>query len=139
MYTKLVADGNIYRNDIYHHGKQNDEIIKMLIENNVVAPDYTIFEMLPVELYSTSLFAYLISSGIDINITFADSFTTRMMSVLELSIMSNNVTMVKFLLENKADVQINNDSPLSLAINAHHIEITNLLIEYGATLGFGTV
>lgn len=132
MYTKLISNGNIFRNDIYQHGKQNAEIIKLLMENNVIVTDQTILEMLSVKLYSTELFAYLISSGIDINYTFKDLFTRKMMSVLEVSVTENNLDLVKFLLENKADVNINNGGPIKFAGNINNMEIMNLLVEYGA-------
>ena len=134
MYTKLIANGDIFRNDIYRHGKQNAEIIKFLMENDVRAPDCTIFEVLPVELYSTELLAYLISSGIDINTTFKDGSMNRITSVLESSIQTGNLEIVKSLLENKADVKINDNGPIKRAKNTHDAEIINLLVEYGASL-----
>lgn len=134
MYTKLIANGDIFRNDIYLHGKQNTEIIKLLIENNVRAPDHTIFEVLPVELYSMEILSYLISSGIDINTTFKDGSMNRITSVLELSIQTGNLEIVKLLLENKADVKINDNGPIKRTKNTHDAEIINLFVEYGASL-----
>ena len=137
-YNKLICN-NIFRNDIFHYGKQHGDIINLLIKYNVKIPDHTVFEILPKKFYTKDFFTYLISNGIDIhkkirmnNIIFCTKTSVKLQSILEASIYWNKIDIVKLLLDNGADLTIIN--PIIIADSINHTKIKKLLLEYGSII-----
>ena len=143
-YHKLINGNNIFRNDIYQWGSFHLDILKLLHSHDMMTVNYTIFETLPSKYYVKDFFTWIISIHIDINQTFCISDTFGSMrnrkklklssgptSVLELSIYLNALDIVKLLLDNGADIKINNGGPMQIAELINNTDIVKLLLEYG--------
>ena len=154
-YGKLINGNTFFRNDIYHWGNQSVNIFKLLSQHNAIITDHTILETLSHKFYSREFVACLISNKFDINTTFCiDCFNSRILifaitddslytklrkepvSILELSVYFGKTDVVQLLLDNGANVSINNNGPITIANLMDHAEIKKLLLEYGAELYF---
>jgi ankyrin repeat protein len=143
-YRKLRGKNNILRNDLYHFGNFHVSIFELLCSKNIVLTNFDIYEILkifPLVFYSKNFLRYIISMGFDINTMFETMFggtiygsvTLELTSILELCVNFNNIHLVKYLLDNGADITINNNGPMQVAnyIGGRE-EIKKLLLEYGA-------
>lgn len=142
-YRKLRGKNNILRNDLYHFGNFHVSIFELLCSKNIILTNsdiYEILKILPQIFFSKNFLRYIMSIGFDINTMFETMFggigsvTIELTSILELCVNFNKICLVKYLLDNGADITINNNGPMQVAnyIGGRE-EIKNLLFTYGAT------
>jgi hypothetical protein len=113
-YVILLEDATtpIFRNDLFNYGKNHLDIFKLLMCNSVPVVNSYIFCILPHAFCNGDIFAYLLLHCTDID----------MDKVLGESINSQNIKVVKFLLDNGANPSIINETKNN--------EIQKLLLEY---------
>lgn len=121
-YAKLIARSNlVFRNDWYHYGSGYANIFNFLTENNTDTPRDIFYDVLDLNYYTNELFVYVFPRDINMKL---NNFE---MSLLDMTISSKSISLIKFLLDNGAEVT---NLAMSMAINYENPEIANLLREY---------
>ena len=138
-YRKLRGTNNILRNDIYNYGTNHKDIFEFLLSKNINLTNLDIVEILeiiPAYFFKLKFVSYIISIGFDINTEFKrDILDFKHTTILELSVYVYDIVLVKYvlvkyILDNGANVTTNNDRLMKIA-EYNSIEIKNLLSTYG--------
>lgn len=138
-YRKLRGLNNILRNDVYNYGIHHKDIFELLISKNINLINLDILEileMMPAYFFKLKFVSYIISIGFDVNTVFKrDVLDFKHATILELSVYVYDIVLVKYLLvkyilDNGANVTTNNDR-LTKIVEHTPIEIKNLLSTYG--------
>jgi ankyrin repeat protein len=138
MYNEIVKDHTIFKDDLYNYGYKHYDILKLLIKHNIPIPLNNIFTMNSKNMIDDDIVLYLIDNGFDLNkktlVANVNSILTcnNYITLLELAVANNKISIVKILLKYGADVNINNNNPIIMAISNGMEDITRLLLEYGA-------
>lgn len=131
-YAKLINNSiDVFRNDYYDFGVDYLDIFKFLIQNNISIPDYTFYEVLNIRYYDVDIFNYIpVDVNIKLNcITKLHGFHSRYL--LKRAVYCGAISVVKLLLENGANVLVNENMKRAHP-SPNKSEITQLLEQYNA-------
>lgn len=130
-YVKLINNSvDVFRNDYYNFGVDYLDIFKFLIQNNIQIPNYTFYEVLYIRYYDVDIFNYYMPSDVNIklnSISKTNKYCYRYL--LKRAIYCGAISVVKLLLENGANVLVNENMKRSHP-SPNKLEIIQLLEQY---------
>lgn len=127
-YEKLINNLDIFRNDYYNMGSDYLTIFKFLIQNNIQIPDYSFYEILHTKYYHIDIFNYYMPNDVNIKLNIVSKsapFSSKYL--LDRSIYSKIIPLIKLLLENGANVT---KKSIRMATMLNKSDIVELLDKY---------